>query len=135
MPNFLVKNGDKQKQDRLNAVAPVFYDFKAKIGEEYFLYTHKAYESKDYTYSAIFLEKAIENGNDDTRVALANIYRDGKHVRKDVAKSNRLLLEAAKNGNARTKAIPSKRVKLFNLRCVCNRRNAGIWSLPCYLTS
>ena len=72
-------------------------------------YANKAYQRKDYTYSVIFLEKAIEYGNDDARVVLANIYRDGKHVRKDIAKSNRLLLEAARNGNAAAKA------KLFKI--------------------
>ena len=107
VPNFVGKIdqvSDKQKQEFLNAAAPVFSDFKAKIGEDYFLYAKKAFKRKDYTYSVIFLEKAIENGNDDARVALANIYRDGKHVRKDVAKSNRLLLEAAKNGNKKARA-------------------------------
>ena len=106
-PNFLRRDdqfSDKEKQDMLDRVAPKISDIEAKFGEGLLLYAHKAYQRKDYTYSVIFLEKAIEYGNDDARVALANIYRDGKHVRKDISKSNRLLLEAAKNGNAAAKA-------------------------------
>ena len=88
----------------LDEAAPAFSDLEARISKIYLFYANKAYERKDYTYSVIFLEKAIENGNDDARVALANIYREGKHVRKDIAKSNRLLLEAAKNGNKKARA-------------------------------
>ena len=88
----------------LDRVALKSSDMELKFGKDLLLYARLAYQRKDYTYSVIFLEKAIEYGNDDARVALANIYREGKHVRKDIAKSNKLLLEAAKNGNKKARA-------------------------------
>ena len=77
-PNFLRRHDQFSDKENKTCWKPTFSEAEAKFGKSLLLCAHKV--SVDYTYSVIFLEKAIEYGNDDARVVLANIYRDGKDM-------------------------------------------------------